>query len=163
MPVKVSRLQTNRNITQGDLNPVGLIAESMLTEVQFQMLNGPDWVLADGRSVAGSQYAMVTGSPNIPDLRGQFLRGKNNGRMDGNQDPDGERALGNWQADQMGQHAHPPLNSTLFAVETLNNGVSKYEGAAGTSSTPREATTGMVGGNENRPKNMVVNIFIKVN
>lgn len=80
-----------------DPSPVGSIAESMLTEAQFQALNGTGWVLADGRSVVGSMYAMATGFTTIPDLRGVFRRGKNNGRADGNQDPAGERSLGAFQ------------------------------------------------------------------
>jgi hypothetical protein len=58
--------------------PVGSIVASMLTEAQFQGVNGTDWVLADGRSVAGTTYAVATGENTVPDLRGQFLRGRVN-------------------------------------------------------------------------------------
>jgi hypothetical protein len=78
----------------GDKNPVGMIAHSMLTVAQFQSLNGTSWVLADGSNVAGSIYATLTGSSTVPDLRGMVLRGKNNGRSDGSQNPDGDSALG---------------------------------------------------------------------
>jgi hypothetical protein len=74
--------------TQDNQNPVGMIVQSMLTEAQFQAINGTNWVLAAGQSVTGSQYATITGNSSIPDLRGMFLRGKNNSRSDGNQAPD---------------------------------------------------------------------------
>jgi len=55
----------------------GTIEQSMLTEAQFIAAAGPDgpnWVLADGRNVAGSRYAQITGGNTVPDLRGAFLR-----------------------------------------------------------------------------------------
>src|ERR1700761_330867 len=78
--------------------PVGSIVDSLLTEAQFQaQLGNPNpatWILADGRNVAGSTYTDITGNSNIPDFRGLFRRGKNNGRADGFQNPDGEIGLG---------------------------------------------------------------------
>lgn len=56
---------------------VGDIKHSVLSEVQFKNLLGAEaarWVLADGRNVTGSKYAQITGSQNVPDLRGSFLR-----------------------------------------------------------------------------------------
>jgi microcystin-dependent protein len=75
---KVARLQISRAIEQGDLNPVGMIVPSMLTEAQFQALNGASWVLAYGQSIVGSAYATVTGNTTAPDLRGRTLAGKDN-------------------------------------------------------------------------------------
>lgn len=75
----VPRLNSvTRNIEQGDLNPVGMIVASMLTQTQFQSLNGTSWVLAYGQSIAGSTYASVTGNSTAPDLRGRTLAGVDN-------------------------------------------------------------------------------------
>lgn len=92
------KLNTTRAINQSDLNPVGMVVYADLTEVQFQALNGTGWILADGRNVAGSTYSTVTGNATVSDLRGVTIRSKNNGRVDGNQDPSGERALGSFQS-----------------------------------------------------------------
>lgn len=89
-----------------DVGFIGQMINSMLTEAQMQTLYGTGWILSDGRSVAGSLYEAVTGAGNVPDARGAGLRGKNNGRNDGNQDPDGERSLGSYQADTFGSHTH---------------------------------------------------------
>lgn len=173
---KVARLNITRPVEQGDLNPVGMIVQSMLNETQFQALNGSNWILADGRSVAGSTYATVTQSANIPDLRGMTLRGKNNGRSDGNQDPGGERALGNFQNDQMQGHNHAVSGG---AYQVYND----YTVAGGafarvtwaqayvnllnplTANTP--TTDGINGsvrvGAETRMRNVAVNVFIKIN
>lgn len=70
MATKVARY------TQDNQNPVGMIVASMLTETQFQSINGTNWVLAAGQSVAGSLYATTTGSSLAPDLRGRVMAGK---------------------------------------------------------------------------------------
>lgn len=67
---------------------IGAIQSALLTEAQFQAQFGSGWILADGRSVLGSKYETITGRSSIPDLRGVVLRGKNNGRNDGGQNPD---------------------------------------------------------------------------
>lgn len=78
---KIYRMATtslSRDLTQGDLNPVGMIVASMLTEAQFQNLNGTSWVLAYGQSIVGSSYATITGNTLAPDLRGRALAAADN-------------------------------------------------------------------------------------
>lgn len=121
-----------------DTFPVGTIMHSMLTEVQFQSQMNTNWVLMDGRSVAGSVYSSLTGSATIPDATGRFLRGK------GANNPDGNLALGTYQSDTsrvVGGIAFDGSSYPLF-------------GASG---------SGSAYGNETRPKNITVNIFIKIN
>lgn len=147
-------------------SPIGVIASAMLTEAQFQAVNGASWILADGRSVAGSSYAVMTGQTSVPDLRGMVLRGKNNGRSDGNENPDGDKALGVFEQDQMQGHRHPihstdgsasPNQAPNNYVRTGNlNSTSGSPTSDGTNGTPR---TGM----ETRMKNITVNFFIKIN
>jgi len=124
----------------------------MLTEAQFQSINGPSWVLMDGRSIAGSAYATLTGSGTIPDARGMVLRGKNNGRSDGNENPDGDSALGLYQGDQFRSHTHSGVPITPSNV-----------GAGGGAVVGFNGNTGSSGGNETRMKNITVNHFIKIN
>ena len=82
-----------------DATPIGQIMSAMLTEAQFRAIHGPGWILADGRTtgVASSKYGLLTAATSVPDLRGMVLRGKNNSRADGDQDPSGERVLGSLQ------------------------------------------------------------------
>lgn len=167
--------------TQSQQNPVGMIVQSMLTEAQFQALNGPSWVLMDGRNVAGSVYAQITGQNVIADARGLFLRAKNNGRSDGNQNPDGDLALGTLQLD----HTRRPRD-TAFATntDTHSHSATVYVGgptgdvgrfssfsAGGTSfnntaSTNTDAHSHSItsgGDAETNPRNLTVNTFIKIN
>jgi hypothetical protein len=64
-------------------NPIGSYIHADLTEAQLQAQMGNGWILADGRNVYGSLYHSITGKAVVPDCRGIFLRGKNNGRSDG--------------------------------------------------------------------------------
>lgn len=74
---------------------VGEIAVSPLTESEFQGQKGSDWVLADGRNIQGSELSKIRGSETCPDLRGVFLKGKDNGRSLSD-----ERSLGSYTSDK---------------------------------------------------------------
>lgn len=120
-------------------NLIGDIRTSILTESQFNSVQGFGWVLADGRSVAGSPYSALTGNANVPDLRGQFLRGKNYTRADAYQDLNGNSAEGTqrafktampsagWSIAQGGAHSHTEntagaYNTPVLTSQTLNTG-----------------------------------------
>ncbi len=168
-PVSASSLKANLDGLQAQITaqamPVGSIVPSLLMEAQFQAVAGNGWVLADGRSVAGSAYAVTTGNNNIPDLRGMFLRGRNSGgstagvRGDGNENPDGVLALGTTQGDMFASHSHGYIHPWSG-------------GAMLDPSTPGQQTGGKrdvshssdaAGGNETRPKNVTVNYFLRIN
>lgn len=136
---------------------VGDVVQSMLTEVQFQAQRDSTWVLMDGRSVTGSEYEAITGNSNLPDACGLFLRGKNNGRIDGNENPDGDLALGTFTNDKFRSHDHG-INSRPGT--TLSNGGSNVPfNGPGVNNTTIVANNG---GNETAPKNITVNFFIKI-
>ena len=143
-----------------DKGHVGDVKTSMLTEAQFQELHGQTWVLMDGRSVTGSDYESITGESTIPDARGQFLRGKNNGRNDGNENPDGDLDLGTYQADEFKSHTH--LSSGNFGPFG-SEGSYSTNGLFANATTSAIARTSSTGGNESRPKNITINYFIKIN
>lgn len=104
-------------------SPLGTVIQSYLNEAQFQAIRGTDWVLMDGRDVTGSDYAALTGNTTIPDARGRYLRGKNNGRSDGNQNPDGDLALGTLQNDELMAHDHDHnLDHNISEAGTANFG-----------------------------------------
>lgn len=150
---------------------IGEFKDSMLTEVQFQNLHGVGWILADGRSVTGSKYHSITSNTNVPDARGIARRGKNNGRVDGNQNPDGDVALGTFQADAFGSHTHiQDAHSHTQTVANagglsgaLNQGTTAVPVTAATGTGSTTATNQSSGGNETRAKNISVNVFIRIN
>lgn len=161
-----------------DLSPklaqVGDIVSAMLTEVQFQALKDSTWVLMDGRDVTGSEYNTITGNTTLPDARGQHLRGENNGRVDGQENPDAT-ALGGAQTDAMQGHNHlgTGAGSNEFLYRRGANGIYNDPFAGGTVydrntvTAGTETTNGVDGtpriGNESRPKSITINYFIKIN
>lgn len=143
--------------SEKDQGKVGDIIHSMLTEEQFILENGGGWILADGRDVTGSKYATVTGNTTVPDMRGQFVRGKNNGRNDGQENPDGDVVLGASQSDGNKSHNHAHAGH-------VNSG-GGYGGTGFTFGGSNQVATYYTspdGGGESRPKNITVNIFIKI-
>lgn len=136
---------------------IGEVKASMMTLAQFQAQFGTNWVLADGSSATGTKYATITGSTTLPDCRGVTLRGKNNGST---RNPDGDLALGTYQADMYTSHTHTaPYNGNG------TSGLSNIGYAAG-DTNPAYGTmiaNNPSGGNETRMKNVTVNYFIKVN
>lgn len=148
------------------IQPVGSIIHSMLTEAQFQSETGANWILADGRDVTGSSYSTITGIATCPDLRGVTLRGKNNGSS---RNPDGDVALGTYQADELYSHTHTQnAHSHLYIASTIGGGfgAAGVAGTApynGTTTDNTTATNQNFGGNETRMKNVTVNIFIRIN
>lgn len=84
-----------------NVGKVGDVKTSILTEAQFQTVHGTEWILMDGRDVTGSAYHTLTANTTVPDGRGIFLRGKNNGRSTAEGNPSGEVSMGTNQADQL--------------------------------------------------------------
>lgn len=159
--------QVNANFTALAANAfqIGDVKISILTEAQFQSIHGNCWALMDGRSIAGKDLAVLTGKTTIPDARGLFLRGKNNGRVDGKENPDGEILLGDYQADMYVSHVHQGVRmSTSGGSGCSAVAVSGYNGngCTGGAVTATAATTVAAGGNETRVRNATVNYFIKI-
>lgn len=162
------------------LLPVGSIINTMLTEGQFQaQLGNPSpmtWILADGSDVTGSSYAGLVGA-NVPDLRGIFQRGKNNGRSDGDQNPDGDLALGTYTAGRNQSHTHgvtDPGHLHTYSQGGFggdNRTTGSAYGANGSGSYGNVATsasgTGISilgeGGGDTAPGNVTVNTMIRIN
>jgi len=147
--------------------PVGTVVQSLLTEAEFTAEAGTSWVLADGRTVAGTTYATVTKRTTVPDLRGAFLRGA------------GTRAANTaWAGGAVNAFVEDSTKrpTTAFTVSvpdpTAHNG--NIRGIAGSSISPvageaylfpGASTKSITGGGdaETRPKHYTVNHFIKVN
>lgn len=178
--------RTLLNVCNGN---IGDFRESMLTLIQFQAINGPGWVLANGQSCVGSYYEEITGNTTVPDARGTVIRGKDNGS---GRNSSGDTALGTYQSDQNKSHAHgassgnnsvghshayTDTRATWFVPTRM---ASIVGGANAVSTDPGNATDNLTtggesaahshaitvnsdGGSEALMKNTTANIFIKIN
>lgn len=121
------------NLTESDVFSVGEVRTSILSPADFSELNGPEWVLMDGRPLAVqtalSPHLSETderGLLLIPDARGRFLRMVNNNACAllhadaeahracfARHDPDGDRLSGSYQPDALSIHTHTHENADL--------------------------------------------------
>jgi microcystin-dependent protein len=156
------------------------------TVISFAGASAPaGYLVCDGSTVASAAYPELYAAIgtlwggdatnfNLPDLRGQFLRGQDNGAgvdpdVAGRTKIDGTTVVGDVvgsiQVDVYGSHNHSP------AVQNIDHGGPTYLGsgntafsgsggaAFGTGGTP--FSTAHAGGTETRPKNAYVLFMIK--
>lgn len=122
-------------------------------------------------NVIGNAYGNGNGSTtfNIPDLRGEFIRGADNGRG-----VDGGRALGSAQSDAirnitaraigMGdRNSIPTLLGALYGIQKTTHieSVGDVFGDGGYFEWGFDASKVVPVANENRPRNVAVNFYIK--
>jgi len=135
---------------------IGEVKSAFLTEAQYQAQLGAGWVLCDGRNVSGSTYAALTGNTTIPDMRSTVPRMKDNGA---GLNPDGDLALGSYQADQFASHNHTwPVDITPGS-STIAMQSNQGDNGAVKANVP----TTYAGGNETRAKSTTINFFIRIN
>jgi len=102
-------------------------------------------------STIGETFGSGNGSTtfNLPDLRGEFIRGWDDGRG-----VDDGRSFGSQQADEFKAHSHT-FKKRKNAGDVANNPGDKGEGNQFSESTSTE------GGDETRPRNVALNYIIK--
>ena len=166
------------NIETGGTWKIGDVKQSFLTEAEFQAEHDDTWVLCDGRDVIGSDYAILkegdaVTSHNIPDMRGQFLRGKDHGRHleDGKGNPDGDLDLGVYTEDAIrnitgkyggGRGLVNPTPTGAFAFDSVNNTAGPNNGGSSEINFNFDSSRVVPVAADNRPKNTTVNMFIKI-
>jgi hypothetical protein len=173
--IDINGYYTSQVSSGGASLPVGTVVYSMLNAATFssQQAAGQTWILADGRSIAGLNlsYETLTSSSAIPNLLGVFVRGKNNGRSDGNQNPDGDLPLGQFTADRFQSHDHGGGNHS-HNTSTQNGAAPDFGGiivripGSGTFDSATSSSGAIInaqGGAETSPKSVTMNPFIRVN
>ena len=162
----------------GSESTIGSLEVSLLDPLTFSQLVGdpldfnPEvskWVFADGRNIQGSHFSQVTGRQNIPDMRAMFLRGMNQERADGLEDPEGDlRQAGDLQADSFQGHGHlheVGRNGADFSTGTFQGvfGLGTYIGTRVLEPATIERFGQARFGSETRPKNVSVYYYIRIN
>ena len=155
----------------GSSHHLGSIQQSLLTEAEFQSVAGDCWVKMRGQSIASSDLANLTSNrlSVLPDSSGRFLRD-----IDGN-----APSLAQTQEDAIRNisgtyYSHGNSNKDSGRATTATGAFSegsvqanglRSSALAGTLSAPMnfDASNVVPTANENRPVNLGVNIFIKIN
>ena len=104
----------------------------------------------------GGTYGSSSTTFNLPDLRGQFVRGWDHGRG-----VDAGRTLGSTQADDFKSHQHIGGWGEAWAGPFGQTGEAGHTGSAKTDNDNYLWNTNFVGGSETRPKNIALMAIIK--
>lgn len=145
-------------------NPIGTI-------IAFYGSVAPyGYLPCSGQTVSSSTFPSLvtflggTTSATLPDLRGEFLRGWDNGRG-----VDTGRAIRTWQVDLFASHNHAPGSGQAgFMANTFPTATGRATVSSGTGAlesylgVPNQlSTTASTGGTETRPRNISVLYCIK--
>ncbi|UXE75467.1 tail fiber protein [Escherichia coli] len=110
------------------------------------------WLKCNGAAFSAEEYpelAKAYPTNKLPDLRGEFIRGWDDGRG-----VDAGRALLSAQSDLFKAHHHLFAFFTGYAAGGGTGAVYDYSGNAG-------RDTGDTGGNETRPRNIAFNYIVR--
>lgn len=135
----------------------------------FAMQNAPSgWLKANGAEVSRSTYADLfaaigtrfgagNGSTtfNLPDLRGEFIRGWDDGRG-----VDAGRSFGSFQADEFRSHNHPLIGNDRGTIGSQLFASGLYQDDAERAASDPDSI-GYRGGDETRPRNVALLACIK--
>ncbi|MCW3109929.1 MAG: hypothetical protein JWQ09_4435 [Segetibacter sp.] len=142
---------------------LGDIKYSILRSDSFRKINGSGWILLNGNTdtlenslFRISKLKNLMGIATLPDARGVFLRGMNLGRSKDSGNADGDTRIGTYQRDTFSLHQHK-------IDKGYGGGGGGYVQNAQWGPHNTDQTTQGVGGNETRPRNIVVFIYIKIN
>ena len=136
----------------------------------FAMETAPSgWLSADGTAVSRATYANLfsaigttygagdgTTTFNLPDLRGEFIRGFDDGRG-----VDSGRTFGSTQADEFKSHNHDMYVDVTSTGDRLTISDTAGTDEGGLASTRGKAWMLNSGGTETRPRNIAMNYCIK--
>ncbi|WP_416443445.1 hypothetical protein ACH3O9_00915 [Leeuwenhoekiella sp. A16] len=167
----LEKLNSKSSVTDINLDTIpcmgalGDVKYSILPLKNFQYENGNCWILMDSIDRREAQrfrlfqrYKIDT----IPDARGVFLRGMNEGRNSNTGDVWGNREIGNYQIDTFQVHKHNIDNiETIIWAHTTHGNQAKNM-VIGSFGQQKE-TYNSPGGRETRPRNICLYTYIKVN
>lgn len=152
------------------INSAILAASPSGVVMYFASRNAPaNWLVCGGQAVDRTVYANLfavigttfgagngTTTFNVPDLRGEFIRGWDNSRG-----VDSGRAFGTFQFDAFSQHSHKVKEGSHLPRWVTDNDIIT-SGDDYTQVAAYESSTSTVGGSETRPRNLSLLACIKV-
>lgn len=133
--------------------------------MHFAMAAAPSgWLVANAAAVSRTTYATLfaaigttfgvgngTTTFNLPELRGEFLRG-----LDGGRGVDSGRALGSAQGDLVKDHKHAFDVATCNGTGPYNNRLAEAQDGSGSFTSENIGQSVTSGGLENRPRNVAL-------
>jgi len=112
------------------------------------------WIQCNGQSTAGWPNLQAIYGTNVPDLRGEFIRGWDAGRG-----VDPGRGIRSFQGQAIESHAHTYQNANLTIIQ--ENGGLTVQSIQKPALTYNTASTTAAGGTETRPRNIALMFIVK--
>ncbi|AOV62395.1 hypothetical protein CC030809_00211 [Synechococcus phage S-CAM7] len=142
-------------IAENFITPNGTGLVPIGTVIMYYGATAPTGYLeCDGQSTAAYEDLLALIGPNTPDLRGEFVRGWDNGRG-----VDTGRALGSTQDDEFKEHQHT-IDGYLLQ-DGANYSQAKIIADDDRTDSAISKTTNNEGGTETRPRNVALMYCIK--
>lgn len=143
---------------------VGDVKFSLLAPDVFRVHHGTAWIPLDGLAWATEQGFDFTvtalhkafGVATLPDARGVFIRAMNSGRDPKAGDPEHGRLVGSSQPDTLKRHEHPQM----YSPQNFNHNGAETLRQVGHMAT--QHSTGAIGDDETRPRNIALYVYVKV-
>lgn len=164
----------NSNETIVDEGAIGDVKFSILKPELFIEANGNGWVLLKGQAFSDvkpdplifkeQEFFNVDGVLKLPDARGVFVRGMNEGReiVDSKGDPDTKRTVGSYQPDLIKEHNH---NYRKYIDHGWTTRYGEGQGLVIPGDfevKPTEGVNESKSGEETRPRNIALYVYIKI-
>ncbi|MEQ8392362.1 MAG: phage tail protein, partial [Thalassospira sp.] len=141
-----------------------VIGSEIGTVSAFAMPTPPEgWLVCDGSAVSRSEYAALFATVgtlwghgdevstfNLPDLRGEFVRGFDDGRG-----VDAGREFASTQVDEFKQHDHTAIGASVNSGSAYTTGGGQGIWPNG-NADPDAYKTSVTGGDETRPRNIAM-------
>lgn len=164
-PTAPAGTNTTQLATTAFVAAAAQIATPPAAVVAFAQNSAPDgWLKCNGAAVSRSVYAKLylsigttfgagDGSTtfNLPDLRGEFVRGWDDARG-----VDAGRAFGSAQADELKSHTHQQLYQNVDLAAAVDGSLQRQVGGVND-----DRLTSATGGSETRPRNIAMLYCIK--
>lgn len=134
--------------------------------VHFAMVSAPvGWLVCNGAAVSRATYALLFGAIgtiygdgdgaatfNLPDLRGEFIRG-----LDAGRGVDAGRVIGSAQGDLIKDHKHVlDVATASGSAGTYNNRIAGAQDGSGSFTSGYVGQSQASGGAETRPRNIAM-------
>lgn len=166
---------------------VGDVKYSILNPTQFAAENGSCWVPMDGRALAATdKLRTITGRTSLPDAGGVFFRAQEfSGGANNDPDRTNTSTIATLQSDEMASHTHAYSLTAASAGAHTHSWTAGLEGddsgsggsyneftqapgsqttsSAGAHTHNITGTISNTGGNETRPTNMNLWVYIRIN
>ena len=163
-PVQTGEIITANRFNNGTFM-VGDIKHSLLSVTKFQEIAGDCWVKMEGQDISGSDYATIMGVNVLPNASGRFLRdiGGNAPSLAQTQEDAIRNITGQMTSNYISSNPNNGTGALRSSIQQTSNRYAYHGGSYWGAKVDFDASLAVPTAAENRPVNLGVNLFVKIN